>query len=247
MNDFLVELLNKTHMDQKKLCEDIDSRYNDLIITIEQSLQCITHLQNTSEIEVFPVLCELLSRAHKTTHALILLCYSGFELQSLSSLRDLVETHYLIVYFMMKPKEMDHWFNSDYKERKKKYSPPILRKIISANNSSLKQSLDQDYSGHSTFTHITPELLKVQNGTNVDKNNERDRRFARVCLTDIAYHIQAIAYASSHFGWAITQDDSFNKNTLKLKELNKIISAYQMMGTIPLLEYLEKGNSLSKV
>ncbi len=68
----------------------------------------------------------------------MLLCYSGFELQSLSSLRDLVETHYLIVYFMTKPKEMDHWFNANYEERKKKYSPPKLRKIISGGNFSLK-------------------------------------------------------------------------------------------------------------
>jgi len=218
VNDFLNELLSKTHMTQKELCENIDSRYDELITMIEHSLYCIEYfLQiNTDEDKSIFVLYELISRTHKTTHALTLLCYSGFELQSLSLMRDLVETHYLIIYFMKKPEEMEKWLNSNYKERRIKYSPKTLRRIIAGDNSTLKQSLDSDYSGHSTFTHITPELLKVQKGSNGNKNKSRDRRFVRLCLTEIAYHIVPIAHESSNLGLAITKDGNFGKNISKL-------------------------------
>ena len=248
MVDFLIEFLNKTYMIQKKLHNNIDSQYDELVLMIEHSLHCIEYfLQiNSDEDKSIFVLYELISRAHKTTHALMLLCYSDFELQSLSLIRDLIETHYFIVYFMKKPEEMKNWLNSEYKERQNKYSPSTLRKIISGDNSTLKESLDHDYSGHSTFTHIIPELLKIQKGHTDNKNENIDRRFVRLCLTEIAYHIIPIAHESSNLGLVITKDDIFNKKILKLKELSKTMPFYQMIGSFPLSEYLEKGNSLSK-
>jgi len=249
MNDFLVELLNKIHIIQKEFGENIDSRYDELITMIEHSLYCIeSFLQiDTNEDESIFVLYELISRAHKTTHALMLLSYSGFELQSFSLIRDLIETHYLIVYFMKKPEEMKNWFNSDYKERRNKYSPNTLRKVIAGDNSTFKQALDDDYYGHSTFTHITPELLKIQKGTNDNKDENIDRRFVRLCLTEIAYHVIPIAYESSNLGLKITKDVIFNKNISKLKKLTKTMSFYQMICFSTLSEYLEKGSKESKI
>ena len=248
MSDFLNEMVKKVNKTQDELLEDIQSRYDVLIEMIEHSLYCIEYFLQTNDHEdnsIF-VLYELFSKSCHTTRALLLLCYSGFELQCLSLIRDLIETEYLIAYFLKEPQKMESWFSSDEKIRKKDYSPSILRKKIAGDDESFKKSLDRDYSGHSNFLHVTPEVLKIQKGLYIRDNKKPDRRFVRTCLTEIAHYIVPIADRASSLGLLITNDDQFNKNGHKLKEVTKSMKFFWAIGVLPIWDYLEKDTSSSK-
>jgi len=248
MSDFLNEMLKEVSKTQKELLDDNQSRSDQLVEMIEHSLYCIEsflQIEDDGDNSFF-VVFELIKKSYHTTRALLLLCYSGFEFQCLSLIRDLIETEYLIEYFLKKPEKMVSWISSDEKTIMRNYSPKKLRKKIAADNIHYKKILDQDYSGHSKFLHVTPDLLKIQKGYNIMNNGNPNSRFARACLSEIAYHIGPIAGTSSELGLLFTKDKHFDKNELKLKRLTKSLKFFQMIGKLPIMEYLEKGKTFSK-
>ncbi len=85
--------------------------------------------------------------------------YHGMLSVATDAMRDMMEIQLLLRHFSNEPSDLERWWQSSKKDRKRDFGPARLRKIhqgrIGVAVASLKEV--QDYASHSGMLHVTPE------------------------------------------------------------------------------------------
>ncbi len=104
----------------------------------------------------------LAGRAFNLGYATYLLILNGYYDESLNQIRSLAELANLLSLFQCNPSYIGKWKNSDKQERRNKFQPGNVRKLITSNNGIL--IIDEDtYSKLCEIsTHVTPQTIPNQ-------------------------------------------------------------------------------------
>lgn len=174
------------------------------------------------EDDIFAVaIREIVFRSHKTLQAATLNATAGIEIPTMSLLRDLIETEFLLRYFVINPDEISEWWNADRKTRLRKYNPSKLREKIAKKFPKLKKPMEDDYIGHCEIAaHPTPISLKLQRES---KNSSlfppsKDIMFVWVCIMEVSLHAARVSEYVASLGSMLDSQSDFKEKITKLQK-----------------------------
>lgn len=128
---FLKEITEREDLITKKslLVVNSDSKLKDFLELVDQSLNTIVQFYQEyprpteDELTIFFLGCRVFNSVCST----IKLGLSGYYQSAFSSFRDVLETGFLLDYFIHFPEKIDHWRKAENKVRKDQYGPGIIR------------------------------------------------------------------------------------------------------------------------
>ena len=130
--------------------------------------------------------------------------------QILSLSRDFVEIEQLIIYFTIHPDEIGTWYNASQTKREKKYSQGKLRDEIMRKFPDMESSMKSEYRGHSTLTHLNPQLLI------------RSTAHLPFAIIDVSQHAERIAQRIAFFTYNLDTSKNIEKIKSCIEELTHL-------------------------
>ena len=190
------------------------------------------------------------SRALNTTMVAYRDCLSGYYQNSLSTQRDLIETQFLMDYFRTHPDKIAEWREADYKTRRDKFSPGILRKLLDKRDNFTEKKRDErykmfcEYASHMTyqgFKLLANEKNLVEVGPFYDEEKLLNAlhelalncgfAVTNLCACLKAKDTKTAVLALKHikemdnlFNWQITKNEKYEKAMAEIDRLLKQIS-----------------------
>lgn len=222
---------------QNEIYDKIIKKDDDLTAIIEQ---CFTIIElfikqtDTSKDERTKIVREIIKRVNSSAKACTILSLNGYGMSSMSSMRDVVESEYLLRYFILNPEKIQVWWKSDKKTRLKKFSPSFLRRKIAGSNIKLKEKLDADYQGHSEIgIHVTPYGLTLSKGFELKSSDiTYDKTLIEISLVEIADHLTSISNIVGLMGSGLVNKKMFDKEIKKLNKTTSKLRTYRLIAAV---------------
>lgn len=220
----LEELVQETAAMQSRVQKDYSKspRRKSRLEVIQNSLSIIDAFLDRLQFERSDIsaiaISGLVIRARETLEAMTILCLSGFELPTMSLIRDVLEIEFLLRYFFEHPREISDWVRASRKTRMNRFSPARLRREIAGKDERLLSSMEADYLGHCELgTHPTPVSLKLQRSLPSEMAKE-----LRIWSTviEVAFHSERIARWVGFLGIIMDPDGKYFKR--RLNELKRL-------------------------
>jgi hypothetical protein len=129
---------------------------------IEKSMSiinCFLAPENVDDLRVC-VLHQLMLSAYDALESALILLFNKRDFHAVHIVREVVESEYLLRYFLSDMREIEVWWKFNPKTRSSKYNTGFLRRKICGGNKELEQEMKKDYDGHSElFAHISPSSI----------------------------------------------------------------------------------------